>query len=244
MDFGYRYSSERLKGRNDVKATDGFGSDGATSATTAMKLSAVDFGIMACLQREPRSPIARIAKGLRLPHSTVRHRLNRLIRHRVIEFSLVSNPLHFGFQIWAIIEIKTTPPRIREVARRLAEAPEVYFVAIMTGSYDINVSAVFRSNAELLDFVTRRISRIPGIVSTSTAMVLELLKRTGFTAPNNAPNSVGARKRRGDSKESVRRGRLSLVGVNQVLPSAGAAAAASASRAGTTRHRKRSAGRW
>jgi Lrp/AsnC family transcriptional regulator for asnA, asnC and gidA len=156
-----------------------------------MKLDDVDFSIMSYMERDPRSPIARIAKRLRLPHSTVRHRLNRLIRHRVIEFSAVSNPRHFGFQIWTIFEIKATPPRIREVARRLAEAPEVYFVAIMTGGYDINVSAVFRSHAELLDFVTRRISKIPGIVSTSTAMVLELLKRTGFSAPSVAGNSAG-----------------------------------------------------
>jgi DNA-binding Lrp family transcriptional regulator len=108
-----------------------------------------------------------------------------------MEFSAVSNPRHFGFQIWTIFEIKTTPPRMREVARRLAKAPEVYFVAIMTGNYDVNVSAVFRSHTELLDFVTQRISKIPGILSTSTAMVLELIKRTGFSAPAVARNGAG-----------------------------------------------------
>lgn len=168
--------------------------DGLPAAEAPLRLDAVDLGLIRGLQRDPRSPIARIAKDLRVPDSTVRHRLNRLIRRHVIEFSVVSNPLHFGFQIWAIIEIKTELPRIRDVARRLTEAPEAYFVAIMAGGYDINVAAVFRSNAELLDFVTHRLSRIPGIVGTATATVLELRKRTAFTVPNDVVPGPGAKR--------------------------------------------------
>ncbi len=171
------------------------GSRNPAAASAPRKLDPIDLGIIRCLQRDPRSAISKIAKDLRVPGSTIRHRLNRLLRRHAIEFSVASNPLHFGFQIWAIIEIKTELPRIREVARRLTEAPEVYFVAIMTGSYDINVAAVFRSNAEVLDFVTHRLSKIPGIVSTSTATVLELVKRTAFTAPNEVVTIARTKRR-------------------------------------------------
>ena len=170
-----------------------------------VKLDVTDLGIIHRLHRDPRSSIARVAKDLGVPNSTVRHRLNRLVRRQAIEFSVVSNPLQFGFQIWAIIEIKTALPRIREVARRLAEASEVYFVAIMAGGYDINVAAVFRSNAELLDFVTHRLSKIPGIVSTSTATVLELCKRTSFTVPRDAVAAILGKAKTGNGSARRRR---------------------------------------
>jgi Lrp/AsnC family transcriptional regulator for asnA, asnC and gidA len=143
-----------------------------------VKLGPVDFGIMRCLQNDPRISVARVAQRLRAPESTVRHRLNRLIRHRIIEFSAVTNPLRLGYRLWVIIEIQVDLPRVQVVARRLAAAPEVSFLAITTGGYDIVVAAVFRSNEELLEFMTCRLAKIPGIIRTSTSSVLELVKRT------------------------------------------------------------------
>jgi len=77
-----------------------------------------------------------------------------------------------------MIEIQAELPKVRSVAHRLAALPEVYFVGISTGNYDVFASAVFRSNEELLDFITGRLARIPGIVRTSTSSILRLVKRS------------------------------------------------------------------
>ncbi len=144
----------------------------------SVKLAPIDFAIMRRLQEDPRSTVASIAKRLRTPESTVRHRLNRLMEHRIIEFSAVTNPLRLGYHLWVIIEIQAQLPKVQSVARRLAAAPEVSFVAITTGSYDIIAAAVFRSNEELLEFMTVQLPKIPGVLRTSTSSVLELVKRT------------------------------------------------------------------
>src|SRR3989441_5424291 len=99
----------------------------------SVKLAPIDFGIMRRLQEDPRSTVASLAKRLRTPESTVRHRLNRLMEHRIIEFSAVTNPLRLGYHLWVIIEIQAQLPKVQSVARRLAAAPEVSFVAITTG---------------------------------------------------------------------------------------------------------------
>jgi Lrp/AsnC family transcriptional regulator, regulator for asnA, asnC and gidA len=140
-------------------------------------LAPADIRIIQCLTKDARSSIAKIAEQLEIPESTVRHRVNRLVRGGVIEFAVMTNPLHLGYGSWAIIEIQVELKKIRAVARRLARIPEVYFVGITTGGYDLLVGAVFRSNEELLDFVTGRLAHIPGIIRTSTSSVLELVKR-------------------------------------------------------------------
>jgi len=142
------------------------------------KITPVDVGIIGSLHRDARKSFVKIAQELSVPESTVRHRLNRLVRHGVLEFAAVANPLRMGYQIWAIIEIQGQPSRIPAVARQLAKAPEVFFVGITAGRCDIFASAVFRSNSELLDFLTTRLSKIPGITRTSTSTVLEVVKRS------------------------------------------------------------------
>jgi Lrp/AsnC family transcriptional regulator for asnA, asnC and gidA len=127
---------------------------------------------------DPRASVARIAQRLATPESTVRHRLNRLVQNGTIEFGVMTNPRQLGYAAWAMIQVQAAPTQIRSVARRLAAAPEVYFVMITTGTFNIVATAVFRSNEDFLDFVTRALSRVPGVAQVSTASVLQVVKRT------------------------------------------------------------------
>jgi Lrp/AsnC family transcriptional regulator for asnA, asnC and gidA len=174
------------------------------------RLTAADVRIIRLLQDDARTPLARIAARIGMPESTVRHRLNRLVREGVVQLTAVTNPFKLGYQIWAIIEVKVQPARGRAVAQRLAAAPQVSFVGLTTGNYDVLAAAVFRSNDELLTFLTRDIPAIPGVTSTSTATVLELLKRSVTTAlpdigENGTPRTPGrARRSRPGRRDRVR----------------------------------------
>jgi Lrp/AsnC family transcriptional regulator for asnA, asnC and gidA len=176
-----------------------------------LQLAPADLGIIRCLNEDPRAPVAQIASRLRMPESTVRHRLGRLRRNRVIEFTAVVNPLQLGFQTWAILEIQADLRKVRAVAERLSAAPEVYFVGLTTGSYDLLVGAVFRTNDALLEFITGTLAGTPGIIRTNTSSILQVVKRSltfgarnglvppGATAPGRSPRrppAAGARPRR------------------------------------------------
>lgn len=142
-----------------------------------MELSSTDLAIIRCLQRDARGSLVKVAKTLKLPKSTVRNRFNRLVKQRLIEFALVNNPLKFGYPIWAIFEIQVQPMKIRAVARHLARMPDVHLVGIMTGNYDIYASALFRTNQEMLNFITGPLGKIEGILRISTSSMLEVVKR-------------------------------------------------------------------
>ncbi|MGE0212910.1 MAG: Lrp/AsnC family transcriptional regulator, partial [Parvibaculaceae bacterium] len=88
---------------------------------------------------------------------------------------------------------------VRSIARELAKSPEVYFVSITTGTYDILIGAVFRSNDELLKFMTDRLPRIPGIERTRTATVLDVVKR--FLTFDVPPKSGKTRKKKSNSSD-------------------------------------------
>lgn len=175
---------------------------------TNFRLSGVDQGIVTALNQNARVSVAKIAERLKVPESTVRHRLRRLIKQGVIEFSTMMNPLKFGYQIWALIEVQVELSKLRSVANALADWPEVFFVGVVSGGYDIFVGALFRTNSDLLTFITEKLAKTPGIIRTSTSSVLDVVKRgapsvTMFSQPidGEVPQRVarrpGARKAAG-----------------------------------------------
>ncbi len=158
------------------------------------RLAPIDVRIIRALHANARSSMSKIASRLGMPELTVRHRLNRLVRLGVIEFAAIVNPLQLGYQIWAQFHVEVELARMRSVAQRLARARQVYFVGIATGGYDVLVGAVFRTNKELLDFITGPMAKVPGIVGISTSSILEVVKRSmTFDLPEEA--ATGRRSR-------------------------------------------------
>ena len=156
------------------------------------RLAPIDVRIIRALHANARSSMSKIATRLGMPESTVRHRLNRLVRLGVIEFAAIVNPLQLGYQIWAQFHVEVELARMRSVAQRLARARQVYFVGIATGGYDVLVGAVFRTNKELLDFITGPMAKVPGIVGISTSSILEVVKRSmTFDLPEEAATGDG-----------------------------------------------------
>jgi Lrp/AsnC family transcriptional regulator for asnA, asnC and gidA len=121
--------------------------------------------------------VSNIADELKIPASTVRHRLNRLVDNEILQFAAVTDPLKLGYPVWVLIGLHVELERVRNIADRLAVFSEVYFVGIATGGYEIILSAIFRSTDELADFLINRMPTIPGIIKASTYQYLAFTKR-------------------------------------------------------------------
>lgn len=142
-----------------------------------MKIVPSDIAIIRCLHDDARMSVVQMAKMVGIPESTVRNRLSKLTESGILDFVAVTDPLKLGYQLWVMIAIQAELTRLDEVAKNLTTIPEVYFVAVTTGGYEIMVSASFRSNDEFLRFITERLSAIPGITRTVTYNVLKIYKR-------------------------------------------------------------------
>lgn len=139
----------------------------------------LDMEIIAHLQEDARKPFTAIAEELGLPESTIRKRVTRLQKQGLLHFTVFADPLRLGFQYWSLIQVKIDLSMLEATAAQIARSPEIFFVGITAGEYNLFVAGVFRSNADLLTFLTTRLPDLPGFEMSATSNVLRIVKRRG-----------------------------------------------------------------
>jgi Lrp/AsnC family transcriptional regulator for asnA, asnC and gidA len=140
-------------------------------------LDDVSKAIIEQLQQDGRRPYAAIGKVVGLSEAAVRQRVQKLIETGVMQVVAVTDPLQLGFARQAMIGIRVRGP-LDPVADALAELPEVDYVVVTAGTYDLLVEAVCESDDALLELISQSIRSIPGVDSTETFMYLQLRKQT------------------------------------------------------------------
>jgi len=85
-------------------------------------------------------------------------------------------------QVWALIEVKVTPePEVGfdSIAERIAHLPQVRSVYLASGTYDLLLVVVDKSEHDIADFVSQKLSHLEGIQGTVTHFVLKRYKEDG-----------------------------------------------------------------
>ncbi len=136
------------------------------------KPDCIDWEIIALLNEDGRMPSTEIARRLgNVSARTVTNRINALTQQGIINIRAVVNPEPVGYNVMADVFIEVEPGRVREVARKTAEFPEVTYVACATGATDVSISLRVRSIEELFDFVSEKIGKISGVSRTQTYLL-------------------------------------------------------------------------
>jgi Lrp/AsnC family transcriptional regulator, regulator for asnA, asnC and gidA len=133
-------------------------------------------GIIEQLQQDGRRPYATIGKAVGLSEAAVRQRVGRLIDAGVMQIVAVTDPLQVGFSRQAMIGVKAGGD-LTSVTDALAAMPEVDYVVITAGTFDILVEVVCESDDHLLEVLNTRIRTLPGVQSTETFVYLKLRKQ-------------------------------------------------------------------
>ena len=88
-------------------------------------------------------------------------------------------------QVWAVIEVKMTPQKdvgFDSIAEYVYRFPQARSVFLISGSYDLFVLVSGKSNHEVADFVSQKLSHIEGVQQTVTQFVLRKYKEDGEIA--------------------------------------------------------------
>ena len=128
------------------------------------------------LQEDGRRAYATIGKAVGLSEAAVRQRVQRVLDNGVMQIVAVTDPLQVGFARQAMIGLKVSGDMV-EVADRLAELPEVEYVVVTAGSFDVIVEVVCEDDDHLLELLTQKIRALPGVESTETFVYLKLRKQ-------------------------------------------------------------------
>ena len=139
-------------------------------------LDELDFSILSFLQKDGRMSFTVIAEQLNVSIGTVRTRVNKLIEEGTINIIGRVNPEKVGFRAYAHIAVFVRPATLKEkVAQKIAKLPEVSFLAMTSGDYDLEVDVMCRDNEHLVQFVDD-ISKIEGVYQTKTTLYFKVYK--------------------------------------------------------------------
>lgn len=143
----------------------------------ASTLDAASKAIIEQLQEDGRRPYGSIGKAVGLSEAAVRQRVQKMHDNGVMQIVAVTDPSQVGFARSAMIGIVVNGD-IEVVADRIAQLPEVSYLVVVAGKYDILAECVTEDDDHLLDVVNRRIRAIEGVNSTETFVYMTLRKQT------------------------------------------------------------------
>ena len=149
-------------------------------------LDKTDIAIIGHLQVDGRRAYTTIAKDLGISEASVRQRVARLLRTKVIQIVAVSSPLDLGL-MWAPVHLRVQGERLEAVAEEVAELPQVDYVSICAGNFDIIAGIVAHDREELMDVLVNHVRTIPGIVQAEFLLNLKILKDNYEWSPGEGP---------------------------------------------------------
>lgn len=128
------------------------------------------------LQEDGRRSYSDIAKVVGLSEAAVRQRVQKLTESGTMQIVAVTDPLQLGFFRQAMIGIQAVGDT-RLLAETLAEMPNVDYVVLTAGNYDIMVEVVCENDDDLVHLLNAEIRRLDGVVRTETFVYLKLVKQ-------------------------------------------------------------------
>lgn len=129
------------------------------------------------LQQDGRRPYATIGKAVGLSEAAVRQRVQKLIDSGTVQIVAVTDPQQIGFARELMIGINIEGD-LDEATKLLCDIPEIVYVVLTAGSFDILAEAVVVDDDHLLELINDRIRKLPGVRRTETFMYLKLKKQT------------------------------------------------------------------
>ena len=133
--------------------------EGGPGATAL--LDGANRAIIEALQRDGRQPYGAIADAVGLSEAAVRRRVQRLRETGIMQIVAVTDPLQLGFTRQAMIGI-TVEGDVRVVADKLSAVPEVDYVVMCGGSFDILAEVVCEDDERLLHVLNDSVRSIAG----------------------------------------------------------------------------------
>ena len=145
----------------------------------SQQIDRLDQSIVSQLQEDGTLTNARIAANLpvKVSEETVRRRIKRLIGEGLINVVAVPNPVKLGYKSEVLIGIQVESDKVSDVADALADMPEISWVTVSTGAYDIFAWATLRSSDELSNLLLGKVGAINGVRKTETFINLDIRKR-------------------------------------------------------------------
>ena len=139
-------------------------------------LDDLDLAILSQLQQDGRKSFTDIAQELKTPVSTIRNRYSRLVESRTLQVIGRVVPSRVGFNVFTSILIEVRPSKLLNgIVDRIKDLPEVSYLALISGSYDILLDVMCRDNDHLMELMEKHILNLEGVHHTELQTHLKVI---------------------------------------------------------------------
>jgi DNA-binding Lrp family transcriptional regulator len=139
-------------------------------------LTALDRAIIARLQVDGRTPFRAIATPLGVAESTVQRRVEQLMDEGYFKIVGTVNPLRDGKTEATLIALSADMKETLAIATTIADIPEMRYVALVTGTFDVVCEVEAASRTRVNEIITHDLGAIPGVHSMTSSWVLATYK--------------------------------------------------------------------
>ena len=140
------------------------------------ELDETDRAIVACLQYDGRMPFTNIAAQIGISEGAVRRRVKRLVDERLLQIVGIVEPRLLDWQAPAMIGVTVEAGRVSVAAEAIAKFPEVTYLFMASGGFDLFVEVYCRDREHLASFLSQGLQQVPGVERTETFMILKMYK--------------------------------------------------------------------
>jgi len=143
-------------------------------------LDETDQFILTALRKDGREAFSQIAEKLNVSPGMIRQRYNRLVELGFLKVVAITNPVQRGFKTMAMLGIRTDGRRMLEIADRIAALPEVVYLVVVSGQYDLMAEVFCRDPEDLLKFITEKLHAVEGVREVESFLHLKIVKEIYF----------------------------------------------------------------
>ena len=137
--------------------------------------------IIKALQTDARKPIIQLAREVGANEATVRRRIAKLLKERIIErFTVVLDYHKLGRIIKVFIGLRVQPAKLKEIVDHLSKHPDIQVLYRTSGDTDIVAEAIFEKMEDLNTFLEEEL-KLEGILGTIVTIVIGPYKRCPWT---------------------------------------------------------------
>lgn len=147
-----------------------------TTGPSHHTLDDLDRKIVAALQIDGRASWSTIAELCGTTGPTVARRVQQLVNDGVVKVAVMRGAEASDSHEFYFLRLRCGPVMALTVARRIAERPDIRFVTLLTGQYDIIAEAMVPRRPGSYHALVQEIQAIPGVEGVSGELILHVYK--------------------------------------------------------------------
>ena len=139
-------------------------------------IDSLDRQLISLLADNARQTSEALARQLGVNPSTVRRRLQGLVKNKVIRIAALPDPDMIGLSFRAVVGFDVVHEKLDSVVEQLRLRPEVQWLSVTTGRFDVIAIVWFPSSEEFFTFMQTEVGALDGVKDTETFVCLHTRK--------------------------------------------------------------------